>query len=59
MTAKRDAARNQSPMHIQQNSYLHCEQDMWLQPWFFSMRVWHFGHRFVLAKIQFAVSLSF
>ena len=46
-------------MHIQQNSYLHCEQDMWLQPWFFSMRVWHFGQRFVLAKIQFAVSLSF
>ena len=46
-------------MHIQQNSYLHCEQDMWLQPWFFSMRVWHFGHRFVLARIQFAVSDSF
>ena len=54
MTQK-DAARNQSPMHIQQNSYLHWEQDMWLQPWFFSMRVWHFGQRFVLARIQFAV----
>ena len=46
-------------MHIQQNSYLHWEQDMWLQPWFFSMRVWHFGQRFVLARIQFAVSDSF
>ena len=46
-------------MHIQQNSYLHWLQLMWLQPWFFSMRVWHFGQRFVFAKIQFAVSLSF
>jgi len=27
--------------------------------WFFSMRVLHLGQRFVLAKIQFAVSLSF
>ena len=59
MTAKRDAARNQSPMHIQQNSYLHCVHDMWLQPWFFSMRVLHFGQRFVLARIQLAVSDSF
>ena len=46
-------------MHIQQNSYLHWLQLMWLQPWFFSMRVWHFGHLFVFAKIQLAVSLSF
>ena len=46
-------------MHIQQNSYLHWLQLMWLQPWFFSMRVWHLGQRLVLARIQFAVSLSF
>ena len=32
---------------------------MWLQPWFFSMRVLHFGQRFVLARIQLAVSDSF
>jgi hypothetical protein len=32
---------------------------MWLQPWFFSILVLHFGHFFVFAKIQLAVSLSF
>ena len=46
-------------MQIQQNSCLHSLQFMWLQPWFFSMRVLHLGHFFVLAKIQLAVSLSF
>lgn len=32
---------------------------MWLQPWFFSMRVRHLGHLRVLARIQLAVSDSF
>jgi hypothetical protein len=40
-------------------THLHCVHDMWLQPWFFSMRVWHLGQRRVLARIQFAVSDSF
>lgn len=38
---------------------MHCRHVMWLHPWFFSMRVLHFGHCFVFARIQFAVSLSF
>jgi hypothetical protein len=31
---------------------------MWLQPWFFSMRLEHLGHGLVLARIQLAVSDS-
>ena len=45
-------------MHIQQNSYLHFRQVMWLQPPFFSMVELHLGHSLVLAEIQLAVSES-
>jgi len=45
-------------MHIQQNSCLHLRQVIWLQPPFFSMVETHFGHSFVFADIQFAVSES-
>jgi hypothetical protein len=31
---------------------------MWLQPWFFSMRLEHFGHFFVFTMIQLADSLE-
>ena len=31
---------------------------MWLQPWFFSILAWHWGHFLVLTRIQLAVSLS-
>jgi hypothetical protein len=45
-------------MQIQQNSFLQSLQVMWLQPWFFSMRVLQLGHFLVLARIQLAVSDS-
>jgi hypothetical protein len=45
-------------MHIQQNSLRHLRHVMWLQPPFFSIVELHLGHSFVLADIQFAVSLS-
>jgi hypothetical protein len=45
-------------MHIQQNSFRHLRQVMWLQPPFFSIVELHLGHSLVLAEIQFAVSLS-
>jgi hypothetical protein len=45
-------------MHIQQNSLRHFLQVIWLQPPFFSMVELHFGHSFVFADIQLAVSES-
>lgn len=51
--------------HIQQNSWPHPPDRrvhvMWLQPWFFSIGLWHLGHGFVFAKIHvtFSDSLEF
>lgn len=42
----------------QQNSCLHCEQFMCMQPWFFSIGRLHLGHGLVFAMIQFRFSDS-
>jgi hypothetical protein len=39
-------------------SHLHWLQVMCMQPWFFSMGLWHLGQGLVLARIQFRFSLS-
>lgn len=44
----------QNSLNLFYNYYL----TIWLQPPFFSILTWHFGHSFVLAATQFAVSES-
>lgn len=39
-------------------THLHCEHVMCMQPWFFSMGLWHLGQGLVLARIQLRFSLS-
>jgi len=48
----------QGPIQIQQNSYPHFRQVIWLHPPFFSMVEAHLEHSLVFALIQFAVSES-
>ena len=57
MTCDKAAASFSSIAH-QQNSCLHCEQLMCMQPWFFSMGRLHLGHGLVLAMIQLRFSDS-
>jgi len=50
--------RDQSCMQIQQKSWRHLRQVMWLHPSSFSMAVEHRGQRFVLAAIHSASAMS-
>ena len=43
-THQLDPCGSQGPRQTQQNSALQVLQCMWLQPPFFSMVAWHFGH---------------
>lgn len=45
------------PRHTQQNSDLHelLRQIMWLQPPFFSIVAWHFGHSYEYNMKTFAI----
>lgn len=47
-----------APLHSQQNSCLHWLQVMCMQPWFFSMGLWHLGQGLVFARIQLRFSDS-